>query len=134
MLRKTLILSVLVFVTAFSAGCGAQEEVQQVSQNNENAMNSEVPMQVKASHILVPTKEEAESLKAKIASGESFEDLAKQHSKCPSGKEGGDLGFFGRGQMVPEFETAAFTTEPGKVSDPVQTQFGWHLIKVVDKK
>ena len=60
--------------------------------------------------------------------------LAKQHSKCPSGQKGGDLGFFGKGMMVPEFEGAAFTMQKGQVSQPIKTQFGYHLIKVTDSK
>lgn len=89
---------------------------------------------VKASHILVDTKAEASLIKSKIDSGESFETMAKKYSKCPSGKNGGDLGYFERGQMVPEFENSAFALPVGKVSEPVKTQFGWHLIKVYDKK
>lgn len=89
---------------------------------------------VKASHILVNTKAEANLIKSKIDNGESFEALAKKYSKCPSGQEGGNLGYFERGQMVPEFEDAAFDLPVGKVSEPVHTQFGWHLIKVYDKK
>lgn len=90
--------------------------------------------QVRAEHILVNTQEQAQSLKTRIENGESFEDLAKEYSNCPSGRSGGDLGYFTYGQMVKPFETAAFETEVGKISDPVQTQFGWHLIKVIDKK
>ena len=89
---------------------------------------------VKASHILVDTKQEADLLKSKIDNGASFETLAKKYSKCPSGENGGDLGYFERGQMVKEFETAAFSLPVGAVSEPVHTQFGWHLIKVYDKK
>lgn len=89
---------------------------------------------VRAAHILVDTKSEAQSLKNKIDSGESFESLAKKYSKCPSGQNGGDLGYFSRGQMVKPFENAAFDLPVGMVSAPVQTQFGWHLIKVYDKK
>jgi parvulin-like peptidyl-prolyl isomerase len=90
--------------------------------------------EVRASHILVSTKQEANNLINQIRSGASFEKLAQQHSQCPSGKNGGDLGFFGLGQMVPAFETAAFTMEPGQVSQPVQTQFGYHIIKVTGKR
>lgn len=89
---------------------------------------------VKASHILVDTKAEADSIKSKIDNGASFEAMAKKYSKCPSGQDGGNLGYFERGQMVKEFEDAAFDLPVGKVSTPVRTQFGWHLIKVCDKK
>jgi len=89
---------------------------------------------VKASHILVDTKSQAEFIKSKTDSGASFEEMAKKYSKCPSGREGGNLGYFSRGQMVPEFEDAAFELPVGKVSEPVKTEFGWHLIKVYDKK
>lgn len=89
---------------------------------------------VKASHILVNTKEEADLIKSKLNNGESFENLAKKYSKCPSGKEGGDLGYFRRGEMVKPFEDAAFNLPIGSVSSPVRTQFGWHLIKVYDKR
>jgi peptidyl-prolyl cis-trans isomerase C len=85
-------------------------------------------MRVKASHILVPTLNEAVTLKAKIDLGESFAQLAQQHSKCPSGRNGGDLGEFGAGQMVKPFEDATFNTPIGQVSSPVATQFGYHLI------
>lgn len=89
---------------------------------------------VRAGHILVDTREDAEFLKCKIDQGGSFEALAKDYSKCPSGQNGGDLGYFERGQMVSQFEDAAFNLPVGKVSDPVHTKFGWHLIKVYDKK
>lgn len=84
-----------------------------------------------ASHILVKTEAQAADLKQQIVDGASFEDLAKAHSECPSGQEGGSLGQFGRGQMVPEFEEVIFGDLPvGEVSDPVKTQFGFHLIQV----
>jgi len=84
-----------------------------------------------ASHILVKTESEATDLKQQIADGASFDDLAKAHSQCPSGKEGGSLGQFGRGQMVPEFDAVIFGDLPvGQVSDPVKTEFGFHLIQV----
>lgn len=98
------------------------------------AIGSKKVSTVKASHILVGTKEEAQELKKRIDGGEDFGKLAAEHSKCPSGANGGDLGYFGKGQMVPEFEKAAFDLPAGCVSEPVQTQFGWHLIKVLDKK
>lgn len=85
-------------------------------------------MQVQASHILVEDFNQAVELKTKIAGGESFAQLAAAHSRCPSGKSGGNLGTFGRGQMVAPFEQATFNLPVGEVSEPVQTQFGWHLI------
>lgn len=85
--------------------------------------------QISASHILVKHEHEAQDLLKKIGEGATFESLAKQHSQCPSGADGGALGTFGKGQMVREFETAAFALQPGEVSGPVRTQFGYHLIK-----
>ena len=106
--------------------------------NNANAFPKEYkPHQytvVKASHILVPTENKAKTLKIMLDEGEDFAYLARQYSQCPSKTMGGDLGYFKRGQMVKEFETAAFNLPVGEVSEPVQTQFGWHLIRVVDKK
>jgi len=83
-----------------------------------------------ARHILVGTEEECETSKSQIEAGAVFEEMAAEHSKCPSGKEGGDLGEFGPGQMVPEFDTVVFSEEIGKVVGPVQTDFGFHLIEV----
>jgi parvulin-like peptidyl-prolyl isomerase len=86
--------------------------------------------QVRASHILVKDEGAAKQLKSQIEGGASFEEMAKEHSSCPSKRQGGDLGWFGKGQMVKPFEDAAFSLNEGKVSDPVKTQFGFHLIKV----
>lgn len=84
-----------------------------------------------ARHILVATEAEAIDLKQQIDSGADFADLAKAHSKCPSGRSGGSLGEFSRGDMVPEFDRVVFGPLPiGQVSDPVQTQFGYHLLEV----
>jgi peptidyl-prolyl cis-trans isomerase C len=85
--------------------------------------------QITTSHILVEHEHEAQDLLKRIAAGESFETLASQHSQCPSGKQGGMLGTFGRGQRVKPFEDAAFALAPGEISGPVRTQFGFHLIK-----
>jgi peptidyl-prolyl cis-trans isomerase C len=90
--------------------------------------------EVRASHILVSTEQEAQNLLNQINSGVKFEKLAKKHSQCPSCKKGGDLGFFGRGRMVPEFDNVVFSMQKGQVSQPVKTQFGYHLIKVTDMK
>ena len=90
--------------------------------------------QIRARHILVETKEEAQKIIEDLKSGVAFEELAKQ-SKDPSGQNGGDLGFFGRGQMVPPFEEAAFKLEPGSYTqEPVQSEFGWHVIRVEEKR
>jgi len=87
-----------------------------------------------ASHILVETEEKAAEIAEQIKSGElTFEDAAMQFSSCPSKQNGGSLGEFGHGQMVPEFEAACEALEEGELSAPVQTQFGWHLIKLVSK-
>jgi peptidyl-prolyl cis-trans isomerase C len=83
-----------------------------------------------ARHILVATSEECADLKAQIEAGADFADIARQHSQCPSGRRGGELGQFGRGQMVPEFENVVFSAAVGQVQGPVRTQFGYHLIEV----
>lgn len=88
---------------------------------------------VRAKHILVNTLEEAKEIREKINNGLEFEDAAKQFSSCPSSAQGGDLGAFTRGRMVPEFENASFELEVGEISGPVQTQFGYHIIKVEEK-
>ncbi len=92
-------------------------------------------IQVKAKHILVDTEEEAKEIQEKLQKGGDFTELAKAHSKDKgSAVNGGDLGFFTKGRMVPEFEHAAFNLKPGELSDPVKTQFGYHLIQVTEKK
>ncbi|WP_430883726.1 peptidylprolyl isomerase [Fusibacter sp. JL216-2] len=108
----------------------SEEEVE--AYYNENKSEFTKPAQAKASHILVDTEEQAKEIKAEIEGGLSFEEAAGKYSKCPSNAKGGDLGFFGQGQMVPEFETAVFDMEVGQMSAPVQTQFGFHLIKKTD--
>jgi peptidyl-prolyl cis-trans isomerase C len=90
--------------------------------------------EVRARHILVETEDEAKAVQSQIKSGSDFAELAKQKSKDPGGSEGGDLGYFSKEQMVPEFANAAFKLENGQVSDPVKSQFGWHIIKVEDKR
>lgn len=95
---------------------------------------AEEASQVCASHILVKTAAEAMQIKKDLDNGGDFEYYAQLYSLCPSGRNGGNLGCFGRGQMVPSFEKKAFSMNVGEVSDPVMTQFGWHLIKINDKK
>jgi foldase protein PrsA len=102
---------------------------------DENKASYTTPEQVQASHILVETKEEADEILGLLKGGADFASLAQERSKDPgSGANGGDLGFFGRGQMVPPFEEAAFTLEKGQLSEVVESEFGFHIIKVVDKK
>lgn len=91
-----------------------------------------MPSEIRASHILVGSENEALDLKKKIKEGEKFAKVAKRFSKCPSGAEGGDLGFFGKGMMVPAFEEAAFKAPVNTVAGPVKTEFGYHLIQVTE--
>ncbi len=90
-------------------------------------------MIARARHILVADEDACNQLKQEIAGGSDFAELAKQHSKCPSGQQGGDLGEFGPGQMVREFDDVVFNAEVGTVQGPVKTQFGYHLIEVLQR-
>ena len=90
--------------------------------------------EVHARHILVATESEAKDIEAQLKNGADFAALAKEKSKDPGAAEGGDLGYFTKDQMVPEFAEAAFKLDKGQISDPVKTQFGWHVIKVEDKR
>lgn len=90
--------------------------------------------QARASHILVKTEQQAQQIMKRLTDGEEFAAVAKRFSGCPSGKQGGDLGWFGKGMMVPEFEKVAFEEEVGKIVGPIKTQFGYHVIKVTGKK
>ena len=86
-----------------------------------------------ARHILVETEEQCNDLKQQIENGADFADIAKQHSKCPSGSNGGELGSFGPGQMVPEFDRVVFSADLNTVQGPVKTQFGYHLLEVTSR-
>lgn len=86
-----------------------------------------------ARHILVKTEAECLKLKADIEGGKDFAQMARAYSQCPSGKKGGELGEFFRGQMVPEFDQVVFTKEIGKVHGPVKTQFGYHLLEITKR-
>lgn len=120
------------------------EEAKEFYEKNKEKFKQ--PEQVKASHILIEVKPEApeaekkaarqkiEAIQKKVKAGEDFAKLAQENSQCPSSKQGGDLGYFGKGQMVPAFETAAFGLKVGEVSGIVETQFGYHIIKATDKK
>ena len=89
---------------------------------------------VNAAHILVNSEKDAQNIMARLEKGEKFEDLAKRFSKCPSKSKGGNLGWFNKGDMVPEFENAAFSAQKGAIVGPVKTQFGYHIILVKDMK
>lgn len=102
---------------------------------DKNPSSFKVGEEVKASHILLSTEEEAKAALERVKKGEDFTKLAKTLSKDKdSAKRGGDLGFFGRGQVVPEFEEVAFNLKTGEVSSPIKTQFGYHIIKVTGRK
>jgi peptidyl-prolyl cis-trans isomerase C len=88
-----------------------------------------MPDKVHCAHILVKTEQEAKTILERLKKGEKFTNIAKEISLCPSGKRGGDLGTFGRGKMVKEFETAAFLLKKGEISSIVKTKFGYHIIK-----
>lgn len=103
---------------------------------NDNPEQFVAPESIRASHILVDDLETAEEVTKELENGDiSFEEAAVKYSKCPSAQQGGDLSYFQKGQMVPEFEEAAFALEPGQMTEePVQTQFGYHIIKQTDHK
>ena len=108
------------------------EEVKKYFDENTDKFKADVVYN--ANHILVDSEEKAKELSDKIKAGDiSFETAAREHSTCPSGQTGGDLGDFGKGQMVPEFEKACDDMEVGAISDPVKTQFGWHVIRLNKK-
>jgi parvulin-like peptidyl-prolyl isomerase len=100
---------------------------------DKNKLTYQKPEEVRASHILIKDEKKAKEILAKLQKGEDFAKLAKENSEDPgSGAQGGDLGYFGKGRMVPEFEKASFSLKPGQMSGLVKSQFGYHIIKVVD--
>lgn len=100
----------------------------------ENKEHYKTEASITSSHILVETEEKAKEILEEIKNGKSFEDAAKEYSTCPSKDQGGNLGESTRGNMVPEFEDVAFDMEVGTISEPVKTEFGYHIIKLADKK
>lgn len=114
---------------ALSAVTVKDEDIEKFYEENKDRMTSGET--VNASHILVETEEQANAIREEIAGGKlTFAEAAKKYSSCPSKEQGGNLGDFGRGQMVPEFEAAAFAMQEGELSAPVKTQFGYHLIQL----
>jgi len=108
------------------------DEIQSYYNHNKDKYQKEE--QVKAKHILVKTEEDAKTIQEELKTGKDFTELAKEKSTCPSGRSGGDLDWFGKGQMAPEFEKAAFSLQKGQISDIVHTNFGYHIIKIDDRK
>lgn len=90
-------------------------------------------MRARARHILVTTEQECQALKNQIEAGADFSEIARKHSQCPSGKRGGELGEFGPGQMVKEFDTVVFSGALNQVHGPVKTQFGYHLLEITSR-
>lgn len=110
----------------------SEEEVLAFYEENKDAFDNAETIRVR--HILVDTQEEADEILEQLNEGESFSELAKAHSICPTGPDGGDLGFFKRGDMIAEFEDASFALKkPGDISDIVKTKYGYHIIKMEDK-
>jgi peptidyl-prolyl cis-trans isomerase C len=113
-------------------GALTEEAMRQVYEEAVKSMGGQE--EVRARHILVETEEEAKAILEALKGGADFATLAKEKSKDPGAADGGDLGYFGKEQMVPEFADVAFKMYPGQLSNPVKTQFGWHIIKVEDKR
>lgn len=110
----------------------SQEEIRDYYEKYKDTFKK--PESVRASHILVDEENAALNIIKEIKENLTFQDAAKKYSKCPSGANGGDLGYFTRGKMVPEFENAAFELNKDEISSPVKSQFGYHIILVTDKK
>src|SRR5437660_7886091 len=108
------------------------ENMKKVYEDAAKQINGE--QEVHARHILVESEDEAKKVEGELKKGADFAELAKKESKDPGASDGGDLGFFTKDQMVPEFSAVAFALEPGKISEPVKSQFGWHIIKVEEKR
>ncbi|QSX06067.1 peptidylprolyl isomerase [Sedimentibacter sp. zth1] len=130
-LKKSLLAQYLVGKIMSDIKITEDEAKEYYEKNKSTFVNGEM---VKASHILVKTVEEANDILKEINEGLTFADAAKKYSSCPSKEAGGSLGQFGKGQMVPEFESAVFAMKVGEVSEPVKTQFGFHIIKLDEKE
>jgi peptidyl-prolyl cis-trans isomerase C len=142
--RRDLIISNFVEKTIISKITVSEDDARKFYDQNPDKFLK--PESVRASHILIgvdskasaeekkAAREKAEKLRKEVAGGADFAALAKGNSTCPSSQQGGDLGSFGKGQMVPAFEQAAFALKPGEISEVVETQFGYHIIKVTEKK
>lgn len=144
MVEKKILVQKLVEKEVMQLAKPTEEEIKKYYEENKD--NYKIPEQVNAAHILIRVKDGAteeedntarkklEDILKKIKEGGDFATLAKENSDCPSKSRGGELGYFSRGQMVPEFEEVAFKLKPGEISEIVKTKFGYHIIKVLDKK
>ncbi|AFS78783.1 peptidyl-prolyl cis-trans isomerase, PpiC-type [Gottschalkia acidurici 9a] len=128
--KKNLLIQYSVNKFLIDISATEDEIVKYYNENKEKFKKSET---LRASHILVKEEKQANDILEEINNGLSFEDAAEKYSECPSKDRGGDLGEFSRGSMVPEFEEAAFKAEVGETTKPIQTQFGYHIIKVIDR-
>ena len=132
-LRKNMELNLLVFKVSTKDITVSEDALMAFFE--EHKSDYDQPEMVKAGHILVETEEKAKEIQKKLAEGADFAELARSESTDPmSAAEGGDLGFFARGRMVPEFEKAAFAMSPGQTSAPVKSEYGYHIIRVTDRK
>jgi peptidyl-prolyl cis-trans isomerase C len=129
-LRNKMLMGMMLQAQAKDAA--TDDEMHKVYDDAVKSMSAEE--EVHARHILVETEDEAKAIAEQLKGGADFAELAKEKSKDPGAADGGDLGYFVKGQMVPEFSEVAFKMYPGQVSNPVKTQFGWHIIKVEDKR
>lgn len=120
------------FLQGEAKAAATDEAMRKVYEEATKQMKGE--KEVRARHILVPTEDEAKVVADELKKGADFAELAKKKSKDPGAAEGGDLGYFTKDQMVPEFAEVAFKLDKGQLSDPVKTQFGWHVIRVEDKR
>jgi peptidyl-prolyl cis-trans isomerase C len=142
--RRDMVISNFIEQTIAAKITVSDEEIKKFYDLNQDKFTR--PETARASHILCgvdakasaeekkKAREKAEKLRKDLAGGADFATLARENSTCPSSKQGGDLGYFGKGQMVPAFEQAAFALKPGEISDVVETQFGYHIIKLIEKK
>jgi peptidyl-prolyl cis-trans isomerase C len=128
--RKRLMMDSL--LAAEGKAATTEDAMKKVYEEASKQITGEV--EVRARHILVESEDEAKAVVEELKKGADFAELAKKKSKDPGASDGGDLGFFTKDQMVPEFSAVAFVIEPGKISDPVKSQFGWHVIKVEEKR
>jgi len=130
--KRTIIVSRLIKDKVDDKVSVPEEEIKKYY--DEHSEEFMLPERWRASHILVDTLEEAKDIKAKLDQGGSFEEFVKERSKDTTAKQGGDIGYFAKGQLIPEFENASFSLELGQISDIVKTQFGYHIIKLTDRK